>query len=216
MWPFYIYCALMKKILASLLICFALCATAKDKPDPAFAKGDITLAAAYGSQHLYGLTKSIYEASSSISIFGEYQVSRKFNVGVQYSYLYLDTKLMGAHYRNNGIITTTTAKYQHENVSKQNSFLITADYCYLNRGKVSLSGGLGVGVFFAKNREHIIDSAGISTYRTYPLTDLAIQLQLVNAKVRVNENWGIYSGLGLGYRGILSLGAHYTFNRHKN
>jgi opacity protein-like surface antigen len=206
----------MKKILASLLICFALCATAKDKPDPAFAKGDITVAAAYGSQTLYGLTRSVYEASSNASVFGEYQLSRNFNIGVQYSYNYYDQTLLRLHYNIDGRVYLNGPTYQQERSAWGNYILATADYCYLNRGRISLSAGLGVGVSFVKNWEHIIDSAGISTYRTFPLTDLAIQLQLVNAKVRVNENWGLYGGLGLGYRGILSLGAHYTFNRHKN
>lgn len=206
----------MKKIIAGLLLLTSLCSFKKDKKEqePAFKKGDITAIVAYGTQIMFW--ESLYTASSNVTACAEYQLSNKFNVGLQYSYNYTETKWYRNSYRVNGVVTMNTPTYQQKQWSWGNILLLTGEYCFVNKGRTSISSGLGIGIFAGKRKEHTIDSMGIPSYSTSPVARLAVQLQLVNAKMRLSENWGLYGGLGLGYRGILSLGAHYTFNKHKN
>lgn len=203
----------MKYFCLGLTLLAALGATAKNKKKDkknVFRKGDITVVAAYGSQKILGI--SGFDISRNVTAYSEYQLSPKFIVGLQYSYAYAKTKLFEANYQTSGIIFAGSPTYQFETWLKRNTVLANAEYCFLNRDRISLSSGLGFGVSLLKGREHIIDSVGISSYNTFPTRIFpALQLQVLNLKVRITDNWSAYGGICFGHRGLLSGGGMLYF-----
>lgn len=211
MQPFFYLTNLMKKVLVGALLLSSLSSFGKskydDKPDPAIKNGAITPYIAYA----YPFFSDIKH--TGIFIAGaEYQVSRGLNAGLQYGYYQWRTPMMLARNQFSG------TNYQIGDVMRGHIFMLTIDYCYLNRGRVSLAAGFGLGTISANKSLHIIDSTGLSTETKYPyrLNSFTGRIRLIDAKVRITKNLGIYGGLGLGSDGVFAIGAHYTFNTIKD
>ncbi len=203
----------MKNILVCLLLIVSLCSFTKKKkkPEAAFKKGCVTAFVAAGYPKMSWLEKKHEHGSPMLYLVGaEYQASRRFCFGLEYSYNYSATGILPVKNHFSG------TAYQRDRWVTWNTYMVTTDYCYLNKGRVSLGAGIGLGLKFSKFSEHVIDSVGISTHSVFPRTkELAIQLRFVNAKVMITKNFGLYGSLGLGNNGIVAVGAHYTFMGRK-
>jgi len=212
----------MKNILVSLLLITSLCSFAKkkEKPEPAIAKGSFTAIAATGYPNLFRY--SPWSSGGSIGPLiaaGEYQVSRRFNVGLQYSYHHSSTGTQtGNIYTRSGSTISVVSTYQYERKLTFHLFMATADYCYLNKGRVLLSSGIGLGWsarptvkdYFSDNINHSNDLNAAFT-NWVP----AVHLRVADVKVRIKDNFGLNAGIGLGTDGLIFAGAHYTFTGRK-
>ncbi len=213
----------MKNILLSLLLITSLSAIAKkEKPEPAFKKGYVTATVAAGYPNFIRYSR-VQSGSRSVGPFMaavDYQASRRFSFGLQYTYQYTSSGIQSElAYVSTGTSATFSYEYQYVRKVTYHSLMATVDYCFLNRGRVSLSSGIGLGYaprpkltqYFSDNIDHS-DKLGRVFTNALP----AVRLRLAYAKVRVKENFGVCGGIGLGTDGVFSLGVHYTFNGKNN
>lgn len=197
----------MKNILLTFLLLPSLCATAKDKkdkPEPAFKKGTITATAAYGYIPSSKSARNWYKSDNIFQLLADYQVSRNFNVSAKYIYYNQVSKTH--HYK-----TFTGAPMQYRSRYQANFIAFTANYCYLNRGRVSLSSGLGLGFGNSRDQSDIIDSNGKPLIRRFSQRNGALDIRLLEARVKLKKNFALYGSLGYGHLGMIALGASYNF-----
>lgn len=194
----------MKMILTGILLLSVTCAIAKvkkDKPEPAFKKGTITTTAAY----VYSpYSRGWYESTNTFLLLADYQVSRNFNVSAKY--LYLSQTSNTHYYKSFGGV-----QMQYKSREQANFFVFTANYCYLNRGRVSLSSGLGLGFGYSKHKADIIDSNGKPFTNYDGQKNGALDIRLIEAKVMLKNNFALYGSLGYGNLGLIAAGASYNF-----
>jgi hypothetical protein len=196
----------MKETLMAMLLISSLCSFKKDETQPAVPAGSVTAIASLGYPKMAWLEFDHEKGAPVLYIVGaEYQENRWLNTGLQYC---LNYSAVGMQPIKNYFSGTV---YQLERWAWWETVMATADFCYLNKGRVSLSAGIGLGLQFEKISGHVIDSVGISTSSTHHERNIAARLRLINAKVRVAKNFGLYGGLGLGYDGMVAVGAYYTF-----
>ncbi|MCF8451395.1 MAG: hypothetical protein K9G49_16100 [Taibaiella sp.] len=204
----------MKRILTSMLLLLSLVSQArKEKHKPAFDKGKFTALVGTGYPNFMGYYGNGKPQFTFIAAT-EYQASRRFAIGLQYLYSYSVFKRNGYLNYNSNLpaIQFTQKTYTHV-------FMATAEYVFLNRGRVSLSSGIGLGyvptpkvkTIFDDNIDH---SDSIDTELDY--WHLAFRLRLVTMKLKLKENLGVYFGVGYGSDGLLSGGVHYTFTGKKD
>lgn len=205
----------MKRILVSMLLISGLCSFKKDKkkaPEPAFKNSQFTVIAAYGlPSALWAKPTYRDPVTRGCALVGaEYQVERWFKAGLQYSYYHAGTGMQPVQDHFSG------TPYQRDGWAREHGLFITADFCYLNKGKWSLSSGIGLGVLYTNYSTHTIDSVGISTYsKLSGVIGLDARLRLLNAQVRLKENLGLYGGLLVAPGASIAIGAHYTFSKRK-
>lgn len=178
----------------------------RDKPDPSIKPGSFTVIGSVGFPKMASVD-GLHEKSLNAMLLGgvDFQVTREFIVGLQYAY----------NHSSHDLITKTNffskTAYQEERSATWNTLMLTAEICYLNRGRWNLSGGLGLGMQFNRHHSHVVDSLGISTEGNSKGREWAARIRVLNAKVRITNNLGAYAGLGLGYDGFATAGACYTF-----
>lgn len=194
----------MKKILATLLVCCALCATAKDKPEPAFKKGTITATAAYGYFPSSKSARNWYKSNNTFLLLADYQVSRGLNISAKYLHHYQVSK---PHYYTSfgGVRMPRKSREQAD------LFVFSANFCYLNRGGISLSSGIGLGYGYSKYQADIIDSNSRPFSYFDGQRNGALDIRLMEAKVKLKNNFALYGSLGYGHLGMIALGASYNF-----
>lgn len=196
----------MKKILLGVLFFVGLCSFRGDEPpEPAIKNGAITPFVAYAYPFFSDL-----KHTGMFNVGGEYQISRGLNVGVQYSYFKWHMPL-GTYWNQ-----YTGTRFHMGDIMSGHIVMLAVDYCYLNRGRVSLAGGFGLGKLYAYKSLHVIDSIGISSESKYPRTSNAAgRIRLIDAKVQLTKNFGVNAGLGLGSDGLFAVGAHYVFTKRE-
>lgn len=194
----------MKKITISLLLISSLCSFRQDDSEPAVKKGSLTAIAAFGYPKMEWLQRNEKVSLGIFSVGAEYQLSRRFNAGLQYSYNY---SASGMQLVKNYYCRT----FQMERWATWSTFMATADFCYFNRGSASVGAGIGLGVKFSKISAHIIDSVGIDTHPISHLKNITGRIRLIDVKLKIAKNCGVYGGLGMGPDGLVAIGFHYTF-----
>lgn len=200
----------MKKIIVSALLITGLCSFRPDESLPAIPKGSFTGIGVFGYPKMQRLeSRNEQGPPGTLSLGVEYQLSRRLSTGLQYSYDYSAT---GMQPTQNFFSHTP---YQHDRWAHWNMYMATIEFCYVNKGAVSIGGGIGLGIERSTYSEHVIDSVGISTYHTSHIREWILRIRLIDAKLRFTEKLGMYVGLGIGSDGILAIGAHYTFVRRK-
>ncbi len=211
----------MKNILVGLLIVSSLCSFTKKKkkPEAAFKTGRVTATVSTGYPNFF----RYYERTGSRSLgpfmaAANYQTSRRWSFGLQYSYHYTNTGIQTARQYTSvggGSAPVFSHEYQYQIKVTYHSFMATADYCYLNRGRVCLSSGIGLGYmprptrseYYSDNMRHSAFTGRGVMYDPFP----AFRARLVHARVRIKDNFGVCGGLGIGTDGLFSVGAVYTF-----
>jgi hypothetical protein len=204
----------MKRILTSMLLLLSLVSQArKEKHKPAFDKGEFRVIAGTGYPNFMGYYGDGKPQFTFIAAT-EYQASRRFAIGLQYLYSYSFFNRRGYINYNPNLppIGFTQKTYTHV-------FMATAEYAFLNRGRVALSSGIGLGYIPTPKVKTIFDdkidhSDSVNTDLDY--WHVAFRLRIVNMKIRLNENLGVYFGVGYGSDGLLSGGVHYTFSGRKD
>lgn len=184
----------------------------KDKPEPAFAKGDFTLMAGTAYPDVLGFRG--WKPAAIFSATAEYQASRRFAFGLLYQFDYaiepwrtIKASAYGSPYT-----------FQSRKKATIQTYMATAEYAFLNKGRTSLSSGLAFGYTPAVNvsvqfRDNIDHSNLIGPSRDYG--QISFRIRLLTAKVKLTNNFGVYGGLGYGMDGVFAIGAHYTFSNKK-
>lgn len=166
--PFFVCYTPYKKILVSVLLIPVLCSFKKDKKEksqPAITKGSFSAIAAYGIPGAVWKKPTANRAVTrgALLVGAEYQVARWFSTGLLYSYYTAGTGMQPVYNRYSG------TPYQRDQKTQHSDILATADFYYLNRGKVCIGSGIALGPSRNTGSEHVIDSMGIVTYRTLAL-----------------------------------------------
>lgn len=180
-------------------------AAQREKSDPSIKPGSFTVIGSVGFPKMSAVSRE-HEKSFKAMLLGgvDYQATREFIIGLQYAYNHSshDFLPVKSYFAKNYI--------QQEASATWHTLMLTAELCYLNRGRWNLSGGIGLGMQFHNHYTHTIDSLGISTEDNHKSREWAGRIRLINAKFRVTNNLGAYAGLGLGYDGLATVGACYT------
>ena len=179
----------------------------RDKPDPSIKPGSFTVIGSVGFPKLSAVSRE-HEKSLKAMLLGgvDYQVTREFIIGFQYANNHSSHDLISVksnYFAKNYI--------QQEASATWHTLMLTAEICYLNRGRWNLSGGIGLGMQYHSHYTHTIDSLGISTEDNHKDREWAGRIRVINAKFRITNNLGAYAGVGLGYDGFATAGACYTF-----
>ncbi len=204
----------MKNILVGLLLISSLCSFTKKKkkPEQAFKKGNITAIVGTGYPNPY--RKRGDKSAGPFFAAGEWQASRRWSFGLIYSCNFVSTGVKNyTVYTQDTSGWVSTASFQYQDRMIFHAFTATAQYCYINRGRVCVGSGLGLAVIpnptiktrFPDGTDHSWQMRD----RGYVL--LGIRIRLIDAKVRLNKNWGVCGGVGFGDDGFLTVGASYTF-----
>ena len=205
----------MKKILVGLLLILSLSSFKKKKEHLAFNKGAVTATAATGYPNILKWVDLDGKSVGPFMAAGNYQVSRRFSLGVQYTYQYISTRVhTNTLFTEIGNMAVPIATYQYWRKITYQSLMVTVDYCYLNKGRLCLSSGIGLGYaprpiikqYFSDNVDHTADLNDAFT-TAMPV----VRLRLLFASVKITQRFGVCGGLGLGTDGVISMGAHYTF-----
>ncbi len=125
-------------------------------------------------------------------------------MGFQSSYNQSAFDMRPVNYYNKQVI-------QHARRATWTNYMLTFEVWWLNRGRLCLGSGIGLGQHYTKSTEHVMDSVGIESHSLYQGKEWAARFRLVNAKVRIARNFGAYVGIGAGYDGLVATGAYYTF-----
>jgi hypothetical protein len=184
-----------------LLIC-SLIAQAKDRV-PAFDKGAITATLAVGMPNLNKVLGA-YTSIGPYSASADYQLNKRFCANLLYSYMY-----SAAHLQTVKSMKTQNS-FECEQRSAVSTIMATGQYCYLNRGRVWMSMGLGFGVAIPKNFVYFPDGIDHSDEIYIPKTRFVYRLRLLDIKVKVTKNFSVYGGIGEGLDGVLSAGINYN------
>jgi hypothetical protein len=204
----------MKNTLVCLLLITSLCSFTKkkNKSDAAFKKGNIIAMAGTGWPHMYGYSGD--KLLGPIFAAGEWQASRRWSFGLNFCYHHNNTGVeTHTVYTSNGTTVTPVYSFQYEQKITHHVFMATANYCYVNRGRVCLGSGIGFGYEPPPTvKTHFHDNV----YHQVPVHDagyftLAFRVRLLDAKVRITEHFGLCGGVGYGVDGLISVGALYTF-----
>lgn len=202
----------MKQILILLLLVSYLSTFAKDKkkdgPEPAFKKGILTATAAYGYPAWSKSRRNAVAVTNTFLVLADYQLSRQWTVGVKYVYHYQSSKTL---YYNSYV----GASMEWKNWSRSNVFMATASYCYLNRGRVSLSAGIGLGIEDGKYYRSTMDSNGKQGSHNDVQRNAALEIRLVDARVMLKNNFSLYGSVGFGPHGVVAAGASYNLFANK-
>lgn len=196
--------------MTSILLITGLCSFKKDDSQPAVPPGSFTAMAFVGYPKIHWLeSKNEQGLPLTLAAGAQYQASRLVSAGLQFSYESSATGML----QTKNVFSGTV--YQRDRWANWNVLMATVDFCYLNKGSVSLGSGIGLAMELSRYSDHVIDSVGISTYHTYHINGITGRLRLLEAKLKIADNFGINCGLGLGAYSIATVGAHYTFSRRK-
>lgn len=208
----------MKKTIVGLLAIASLCSftTKKKKPEPPFKKGDVTLIAGAGYPPIYNFHTGT--SVGPLNVGADYQASRRWSFGLQYSFQYATTGIETFAINNtSGGIVTSVYSFQYQQNAMYHTLMATADICYLNKGRVCLNSGIAIGytlrpITSARFMDNIDHSGQLDSA---PYLPVAFRLRLVNARVKITENFGAYGGISYGVDGFLLVGASYTLAGRK-
>lgn len=207
---------LMKYILVILFCAIINLPAIAGNKEPSLVKGDISATLAVGT-FTTPLLEDAYVQSGPWSIAADYQLSKRFSVSALVYYTYSASKMGpkdividtgGGHYRLKELDYAATRVAFGGYVS--------GHYCYVNRGRVSMSCGLGFGI--DKTTRKYEFAGGIDyTDRMYPSkpTYFGVRVRFIDVKVRVTKNFSVFGGFGSGGDGYLSAGLNYKITGHE-
>lgn len=197
---------LLRKTLSALLLLSALTSFAGDR-EPYIDKGTFTAGIGYGFPNMNGWSHSPVSIGAII-VAGDYQLSKRFNIGLQYNYNYTESGM------RNYFSTIDKATIQYFSNERWNILSVNSEYCYLNRGKLCLGSGLGLGAGLANGNSgsNTAKDPSIKEYN-YRYTVIYIMLRLVDVQVKIKDNLSATGCLGFGSDGMVTAGLQYTFRR---
>jgi hypothetical protein len=195
----------MKYICSGLLLLSVFTTFAGDK-EPFIEKGTHTVGIAYGFPNVIG-EKDPRVSIGSVIVTADRQLSKRFNIGLQYNFNYTDGGVRSRTVSNN-------VSYQSQSKSFLHRVSFNSEYCFINKGRVCLGSGLGVAAGVQKtyynysNLQNIVLKDG-----NYALLEFAFMLRLVDVQVKLKDNLSVTGCLGYGYDGLVTAGVQYTFRR---
>ncbi len=196
----------MRKLLSALLLLSGSTIYAGEK-EPYIDKGTFTAGVGYGFPNMNGWSNSPVSIGAII-VAGDYQLSKRFNIGLQYNYNYTESGM------RNYFSTIDKATIQYFNNERWNTFSVNSAYSYLNRGKLCLGSGLGLGMGLANGHSgrNTVKDPSIKEYN-YTYSVYYIMLRLVDVQVKIKDNLSATGCLGFGSDGLVTAGVQYTFRR---
>jgi len=209
----------MKNLLLGLLVISSLCSFTKKKkkPEQAFEKRSFTAIAGTGWSNVF--TDSRSKSIGPINVGADYQASKRWSFGFQYTFNYTKTDVRKfLVYPNSFMIVGTpiipTDSFLYQQKATYHSFMATADFCYVNKKRLCLSSGIGLGYTpyptvstrFPDNIDHSTQLGDRVAYLPF-----AFRLRLLNARVRITDRLGAFGSVSYGVDGFLLAGATYTF-----
>jgi hypothetical protein len=190
----------MKKIL--FIISCAASILSYSQPN-AFKSNTITLG--YGYPNIAALALSTDVEKEGFSPFGPVilgyhkDVGKRITIGVEFGYSTAKTTP----------VVQGTLRYNY-NLSFFTG-LIRGDINYVTKPKFKIYSGIALGLFTIAANAKITEGNGIPDKYADTGSGFAFHLNACGAKFLINKSWGIYSELGIGYRGILNTGVFYNF-----
>jgi hypothetical protein len=195
----------MKYICSGLLLLSVFTTFAGDK-EPFIDKGTHTVGIAYGFPNVIG-EKDPRVSIGSVIVTADRQLSKRFNIGLQYNFNYTDG---GPRTR----MLTNNISYQSVAKSFSHRVSFNSEYCFVNRGKVCLGSGLGMAIGAQRTYVNYNYTQNIVLRdNNYTVFELAFMLRIVDVQVKLKDNLSVTGCLGYGYDGLVTAGVQYTFRR---
>ena len=183
----------------------------------AIDKGYYTLSATWGfpnmGENIYGPSREF----GPISISADRQLTKRFSVGLQYSYCRSTSDRFA--YTNANIGTIKNFNGYFEQRSSYQSLSAGVEYCYVNRGRLWMACGIAIARIVPKHDVlYLIDSNNVDhSNELYIMRSPEIHLRysVTNVRYNLGENIGLCAGVGWGLNGIFTVGALYKFTGRK-
>lgn len=144
-------------------------------------------------------------ATPTISIGYQYRLAKWFWLGGTFSYT--------------GFYEAKYERISNLKCSSYNSHLISilpeARFSWLNKEKVTMYSGFGLGLAIYTDDTHYSDKFYSPKPRTWDETSYAPAFHLTAVGIHVGKKWYGFAELGFGYKGIIQAGFGYNFNSKK-
>ena len=144
-------------------------------------------------------------ATPTISIGYQYRLAKWFWLGGTFSYT--------------GFYETEYERISNLKCSSYNSHLISilpeARFSWLNKEKVTMYSGFGLGLAIYTDDTHYSDKFYSTKPLTWNETYYGLALHLTAVGIHVGRKWYGFAELGFGFKGIIQAGFGYNFNSKK-
>ena len=206
------------KYILTIFLCaiFAQEAIAGNR-EPSLVKGDLSATLAVA---MYVPTRKdyVYRFLGPYTVSVDYQLSKRFNLSVLGFYFYSES-YMGPKPRweyASVVVVDTLNEIDYAWTRRRIGGYLTGNYCYVNRGRVSISCGLGLGAY--RNIRQLEFPAGIDNsdkIRVEKPVYFTSRVRFADVKVRVSKKFTVLGGFGVGPDGHFCAGLNYKIDGHE-
>ena len=205
----------MKYILTILLCAIFVQQAVAGNREPSLVKGDISATLAVGT-FFYPLLNESYVQLGPYSVAVDYQLSKRFSVSGLAYYVYSASQMAPRFLVLDTGGGSSWRKWDYAATQVMFGGFLSGHYWYMNRSRVSLSCGLGLGIY---NNVVKYDFADYHAYlegkNKVKNSSIYMRLRLIDVKVRLAKNFSVFGGFGFGGDGYLSAGLNYKITGHE-